>query len=94
MLIRKGTLPSQPRQRSSRRALHSEKERKEPQGKQSDVSNIECFNCHKMGHFAKDCTQPKIKFKRRFQASATKEEEPKKKKNAKSSKEDEPRREY
>ena len=47
------------------------------------------------GHFAKDCRQPKRKFKRRFQASVVEEEEePRKKKNTKTTKEEEPRREY
>ena len=47
-----------------------------------------------MGHYAKDCRQPKRRFKQRFQASTAEEEEPKKKKNVESSKEDEQRREY
>ena len=55
---------------------------------------MECYSCHKFGHFARDGRQPKRTIKRRFQASAAEEEEPKRKTNAKSSKEDEPRREY
>ena len=47
-----------------------------------------------MGHYARDCRQPKRRFKRRSQASTAEEEEPKKKKSAKSSKEEESRREY
>ena len=48
---------------------------KKPQGKHSNAPSLECFNCHKIGHFAKDCSRPKRKFKRRFQASAAEEEE-------------------
>ena len=73
-----------------------QKKGKKPQGKHSDVSKVECYNYHKFGHFARDCRQPKRKFKRRFQDSAAEEEEeePKKKKNTTATKEDEPRREY
>ena len=65
---------------------------KKPQGKQLDVSKIQCFNSHKMGHYARDCRQSKKRFKRSFQASTAEEEEPKKKKSAKSSKQEESRR--
>ena len=60
---------------------------------------MECYNCHKFGHFVKDCKQAKKKPKRRFQASAAEaeeeeDEEPKKKKKTKANKTEEPRREY
>ena len=93
MVLRKGTLPLQPRQRSSR-ILSLRRRKKRSHKVQLDASKLECFNCHKMGHFSKDCRQPKRRFKRRFQASTTEEEEPKKKKSAKSSKEEESRRDY
>ena len=75
-----------------------QKKGKKPQGKFSDMSKVECYKCHKFGHFAKICKQNKKKPKRRFQASAAEadeeEEEPKKKKKTKTNKDEEPRREY
>ena len=61
---------------------------KKPQGKRFDAPSLECFNCHKIGNFSKECRQPKMNFKRRFQASAVEEEEPRKKKNTKTTKEE------
>ena len=52
-----------------------QKKGKKPQGKFSDMSKVECYNCHKFGHFAKDCRNTKEKSKRRFQASVAEEEE-------------------
>ena len=52
-----------------------QKKGKKPQGKFFDVSKVECYNCHKFRHFARDCRQTKKKFKRRFQASPAEEEE-------------------
>ena len=39
------------------------------------MSKVECYSCHKFGHFARDCRQNKKKPKRRFQASAAEAEE-------------------
>ena len=62
------------------------------------MSKVECYNCHKFGHFSKVCRQNKRKPKQRFQASAAEadeeEEEPKKKKKTKANKDEETRREY
>ena len=45
-----------------------QKKAKKPQGKFFDMSKVECYNCHKFGHFAKECRKTKKKPKRRFQA--------------------------
>ena len=56
------------------------------------MSKIECYTCHKFGHYARDYR----KNKRRFQASAAEaeeeEDEEPKKKNTKANKFDEPTR--
>ena len=44
-------------------------------GKNFDVSKVKCFNCQKMGHFAKDCwSKKKRNFKGKHHASTTAEE--------------------
>jgi hypothetical protein len=73
---------------------------KKPQGKlshpHSHLSKVRCFNCNKLGHYAKDCRNPPSKQKRKgkFHASvAAEEEEPQRKRTRAASKEQEQRRE-
>jgi hypothetical protein len=44
---------------------------KKPQGKHSHLSKVTCFNCNKLGHYAKHCRNPPSQHKRkgRFHAS-------------------------
>ena len=55
--------------------MPQQKKGKKPQGKYSDMSKVEYYNCHKFGHFAKECKKTKKKPKRRFQAFAAKAED-------------------
>jgi hypothetical protein len=78
---------------------------KKPQGKLSHLnphlSKVKCFNCNKLGHYARDCRSPPSQQKRRgrFQASvATKEakpqEEPQRRQTRAATKEQEQHKEY
>ena len=44
-------------------------------GKNFDLSRVRCFNCQKLGHFAKDCRSKKKDFKGKHHASTAIEEE-------------------
>ena len=78
---------------------------KKPQGKLSHLnphlSKVKCFNCNKLGHYAKDCRSPPSQQKRkgRFQASVATEEakpqeEPQRRQTRAATKEQEQQKEY
>ena len=94
-VTKEGDLALVAKTKKFKKPFPQQKKGNKPQGKFSDMSKVECYNCHKFGHFAKDCRKTKKKSKRRFQAStAEAKEELKKKKKTKANKEEEPRREY
>ena len=97
-VIKQDNLTLATKTKSFKKPFPQQKKGKKPQGKFSDMSKIECYTCHKFGHYAKDQRQNKKKPNRRFQASAQADEEedevPKKKKKTKANKIDEPKREY
>ena len=69
---------------------------KKPQGKHSHphshLSKVRCFNCNKLGHYAKDCKNPpsRQKQKGKFYASViVEEEEPQRKRTRVACKEQE-----
>ena len=61
---KKGNLSLTAKTKKFKKSSPQEKKGKKPQGKHIDVSKVECYNCQKFGHFAKDYRQPKRKFKR------------------------------
>jgi hypothetical protein len=78
---------------------------KKPQGKLSHLnphlSKVKCFNCNKLGHYARDCRNPLSQQKRRgrFQVSVATEEakpqeEPQRRQTRAATKEQEQQREY
>ena len=76
-VIREDNLALAAKTKKFKKPFPQQKKGKKPQGNFSDMSKVECYSCHKFGHFARDCRQNKKKPKRRFQASAieAKEEE-------------------
>ena len=88
MVTKEGNLALSAKRKKFKKPFPQQKKGKKPRGKFSDMSKVECYNCHKFGHFAKDCRQAKKKPKHKFQASATEaeeeeDEEPKRKKRRK-----------
>ena len=72
---KEGNLALTAKTRKFKKPSPQKRKGKKSQGQHIDVSKLECYNCHKIGHFTKDCRKPKKKFKRRLQDSAAKEEE-------------------
>ena len=56
---KEGNLALTAKTRKFKKSFPPKKKEKKPQGKQLDASKIECFNCHKMGNYARDCRWPK-----------------------------------
>jgi hypothetical protein len=63
-------------------------------GKGFDMSKVKCFNCNKMGHFAKDCRYKKKDYHKGKHHASTVEEEESGKKTSGSPKKQENRKEY
>jgi len=51
---KEGNLALTAKTRKFKKHSPQKKKGKKPQGKHIDVSKVECYNCYKIGHFAKD----------------------------------------
>ena len=67
-VIKEGNLALAAKTKKFKKPFSQQNKGNKPQGKFSNMSKVECYNCHKFGHFAKDCRQNNKKPKRRFQA--------------------------
>lgn len=77
---RKGRGRRFPSQKNKGRRPISNRERK-----QIDMSKIKCYNCQRFGHFARNCTKQRKRFRGRQHASATDiDDEPREKKTKES----------
>ena len=56
-VTKEGNLAIAAKTKKFKKPFPQQKKEKKPQGKFSDMSKVECYNCHKFGHFAKDCMQ-------------------------------------
>ena len=60
-VTKEGNLALAAKTKKFKKPLPQQKKGNIPQGKFSDVSKVECYNCHKFGHFAMDCRENKKK---------------------------------
>ena len=58
-VIKEDNLALAAKTKKFKKPFPQQKKGKNHQGKFFDMSNVECYNCHKFGHFAKDCRQAK-----------------------------------